>query len=148
MRVAGRPSSIEAVDRGAVGVAVQEQRDAVLAHDVLHGGLVHVHDVVGLRRDLGGAELPQVGGDLAALGERFREEVALPCRIAQRAAQAHVARVVGAEQVAVREQHGAAVEIDALVVAEQPAAGRGAEPRPDQEVAVAVHQASTARPHA
>ncbi len=73
----------EAMHRGAVGVAVQQQRYVVLAHTLLHGGLVHVHDVVGLRGDLRCAQLPQVGCDLAALGERFREELALPGRIAK-----------------------------------------------------------------
>ena len=51
----------------------------------------------------------------------LREEVALPLGRAQLRAQRHVARVVGAEQVAVREQHRLAEERDALVVAEQAA---------------------------
>ena len=93
-----------------------------------------------LRGDLGCGELPQVARDLPALVERSRKEVALPAGRAKLRAQRHVARVVGTEQVAVREQDGLAEESDALVVAEQASARQRAEPLAQQEVAVAVHQ--------
>jgi hypothetical protein len=74
---------LEAVHGRTVGVAVQQLAHAVRAHGALHRGLVHVHDVLGLGRDLAGAHAAQLGGDGAPLRERLREERSLPVGIAQ-----------------------------------------------------------------
>src|SRR5690606_24906492 len=68
-----------------------------------------------------------------------REKIALPRGIAQHRAKLEVTNVVGAEQVAVRQQHALAVELDRLVVPEQAAAGRERETAADQEIVIAVH---------
>ena len=80
IRAAGWPRKIEAVYGRAMGVAVQQQGDAVGPHRAFDGRLIDVHDVVALGRNLGCGQLPQVARDLAALGERLGEEVALPSR--------------------------------------------------------------------
>ncbi len=108
----------------------------MVSHD---GALIDVHDVVGFGRDLGRAHAPQVGGDLPPLCQRLGEEVPSPRRVAQRCAQAQVARVVRAQEIAMREQHFASMELDLLEVAEQSAARGGAKLVAEQEIAVAVH---------
>jgi len=60
-------------------------------------------------------------------------------RIAENTAQALVAFVVGAERVAVHQQHGLAVEIDDAAILEQYGAGFGAESASDEKVPIAVH---------
>ena len=56
-----------------------------------------------------------------------------------RGAQALVGAVIGAQGVAVHHQHPLAVQRDDERVGQKPRAGHGAETRPQQEVAVAVH---------
>jgi len=105
-----------------------------------YGGGIDVHDFRCRRHDV-----------LAAAGSQSRRK-ALPPRetqaaenplhewISHDAAQALVAHIVRAEDVAVHEQHGFAVEIDRRTVLQQATAGIAAEVRADEKVAVAVHE--------
>ncbi len=80
MRCAGRPSSVKRWIAGRCVWPCSSSRTSNSRIVRSTVALIHVHDVFGLGRDLGGAHLTQVGRDLAALGQRLREEVALPGR--------------------------------------------------------------------
>ena len=61
-------------------------------------------------------------------------------RVAHDPPQALVAHIIGAQQVAVHQQHLLAVEVDDGPVFDQPAAGVAAETVSKHEVAIAVHR--------
>ncbi|CAH0164890.1 hypothetical protein SRABI89_00863 [Pseudomonas koreensis] len=61
-------------------------------------------------------------------------------RVAQVAAQLHVANVAGAQAVAVHQQHWLAVELHDTRILQQGAAGLFAEGLAEHEIAIAVHQ--------
>ena len=85
------------------------------------------------------AALARRARERAACIDRQRQEFTLPVRVSHRRAQTLVGAIVGAQRVAVHDQHRFAVKSDDQGVGQQLRAARAAELRRQQEIPVAVH---------
>ena len=130
----------EIVYRGAVGVPVQQQRHLSPGHQCLDRLLVDVADFRRLSLLILRGRIAGVAGEFAPLCQWLGKEPLLPLRIANFFPERLVIMVVGAQRIAVAEQHGLAMQFEPRRVVEQPATAVFGEALADQEIAVAVHE--------
>ena len=141
----GAAINVELVDRRAVGVTVDQGVDAEAAQGLFHGGRRGVGDRL---HGAGVLHLTLAGqaGSTGLLGERqaglqrLREHVRTPVGIADLGADLLVFHVVGAQQIAVHQQHRLAVQLDHGGIRQQAHACFGGVVPAEHEVAVAVHE--------
>ena len=122
-----------------VRVAVDQKVHLAQPEQGGHGLGIHVHDVLARIPGVGATAGARLHGQPAAHRQRQCQVVALHAGFAHELAELLVARVVGAQQVAMRYQKPAAAGIDADRIGQQAAAAAPLEARPQQEVAVAPH---------
>ena len=123
-----------------VGVAVDQSPHAVKRHHALDFRGRHVADALvaaGLRRGARGAGL---GGEGLPRGQGLGEEALLPGRIAHFAAETLIGDVVEAEQVAVHQQGGFALQQDHRRVRQQGPSGACRVVGADEEIAVPAEE--------
>src|SRR6202047_2857538 len=101
---------------------------------------IHVHDVGYRARGVPAAAGARLIGEQLPVRARQGEEALLPIPAAHHAAQLLVGMIVGAQRIAVREQHPLAVELRHHRIGEQAAAAALAETLTEQEVAIAVQR--------
>ena len=140
-------ADLQRMDRRAVGVAVDHGVHAVAHEGGLHFGRCHVGDGLEagavvllhfrLARLAGIARFLREGD---ARGQRLRQELRLEHRVAGLRAELLVGHVVGAQQVAVLQQHRATVQVDHAGVGQDAEAGTARVVVADQEVAVAADE--------
>src|SRR5437879_1273367 len=105
-----------------------------------HRGGIHVHDVGYRARGVPPAAGARLIRQQLAVRARQGEEALLPVAAAHQAAQLLIGMIVGAQRIAVREQHLLAIELRHHRIGEQAAATALAETLTEQEVAVAVQR--------
>ncbi|MNQ76823.1 hypothetical protein D3C85_916720 [compost metagenome] len=127
----------------AMGMTVDQGPDAVLAEDARNFVRRDVGDFRRLLSGLHPALLAQLACQLVAGGQGQVAEDEEGDRVAQPAAQAHVGLVLGAQAVAVHQEHGLAVHPHQARVGQEGATGFVAKCRADHEIAIAVHQEDT-----
>jgi hypothetical protein len=131
---------VDFVHGRAMRVAVDHPRHAMRREGLLNGARVHVHDLLALAlHGLAAARAQGLRlGDALLQGQG--EELGLPGRIAQPAAQGLIVDVVRAEGVAMQEQGGRTVQVDDLRLGQESQAAALGEGLADEEVAIAVHE--------
>jgi len=130
---------LEVMDRGPVRVAMNQATYARPAKRVPHGGGIHVHDFRQCRGCVHAAAGAEATGQRLAPLQAHAPEHPSHGGIAHDAAQPLVVAVVGAEHVAVHQQHPLAVKLDDGAVVDQRAARVAAEALAEHEIAIAVH---------
>jgi glutamyl-tRNA synthetase len=124
---------------GPVGMAVHQPVRTAAAQCGQYRGWIGIHD---LRLHAPGVLLAARArrpGQHAPRRERQTQKALLPRAASHLRAQPLIGDIARAQQVAVRNQHTLAIEVDDCRVRQQHAAGRGGETVTEQEVAVAVH---------
>jgi hypothetical protein len=139
MRCACSPSIYELVNGRPMGVAVDHAAHGKRPKALLNGGRVDVHDLLddarGVRLTAGARLMRQA----LAGRERQAEEAALPLARAHAAAQRLIGVIVGAQRIAMRQEHAFPVELDDGGIGEEFAPRAPAEIAPQEEIAVAVN---------
>src|SRR5207237_9254313 len=97
-------------------------------------------DVGDRARDVAGAAGARLAAQGLANAERQSKEATLPVGATHRATELLVRVIVGAERIAVGEQHWLPIELGDHRIAEQPAAAALAEALSQQEIRVAVQR--------
>src|SRR5437870_178011 len=128
------------VHAGAVRVPVDHAPHPRRAEGRGHRAFVHVHDVGDRARDVAGAAGARLAAQGLANAERQSKEATLPVGATHRATELLVRVIVGAERIAVGEQHWLPIELGDDRIAEQPAAAALAEALSQQEITVAVQR--------
>ena len=119
---------------------VNQPLDAMFLHDVndrLGGHIHNFHRLAAVGRFAVGAHS---GGDTAADKQRQGQKQALDPGIVDFRAKRQIARVVGAEGVAVHNQHFASVEVEKLLFRQQGHGAFAGKALTDEKIAVAVEK--------
>ena len=128
-----------------MGMAVDQGVDAVARQGRVDGGGRHVGDglelcaIVLLQRLLALlAGRARLRGEGQARGQRLGEEACAPCGVAGLCTEGLIADIIGAQAVAVHQQHGPAVEHHHGGFRQQARTRAPGEVVADQEIAIAV----------
>ena len=132
--------NLQLMGGGAMGVAMNQRAYAVLGHDARHFVRGDVDNLAGFHPRLGAAFIAQFARQFLPGAERQVAQDKQRNRVAQPAAQLHIADVLGAQAVAVHQQHALAIQFDHAGIGQQGAAGFTAEGLAEEKVAIAMHQ--------
>lgn len=124
--------------RRSMGMAVNEPTCPADLEGALHRLLVDIHDLGHDAGGVGPTASARFRGEETTCRERQREKAALERRVAYDRAQLLVGVIVGAEEIAVREQHRRIVEFGQHRIGKDAHARTGGETRAVQEIPIAV----------
>src|SRR5215469_16992217 len=127
---------LEIVDARPVSMTVNQAADAGGTEGRRDRLRIDVHDVGHGARGVSATPRPGLVRELLAMRARQREEAPLPGGLAHDAAQLLIGVIVGAQRIAMRDQHALTIELRDHGVRQQLAAAALAEPRAEEEIAV------------